>query len=147
MVGMVPYRQLAVADPLARALELAGYTGAGWVVSVGAVVSMAAVLLVFQYGQPRIFFAMGKDGLMPPWAAAIHPRFRTPHITTLLTGAIVMVFCSTFFISSGFILGELVCYFIFGFSFSLALQFSRLNIKNAALRKKNDSHSDDSENN
>ena len=62
MVGMVPYRELAVADPLARALELAGFTSAGWVVTVGAVVSMAAVLLVFQYGQPRIFFAMARDG-------------------------------------------------------------------------------------
>ena len=78
MVGMVPYRELAVADPLARALELAGFTSAGWVVSVGAVVSMAAVLLVFQYGQPRIFFAMARDGLLPRWAAAVHPRTRVP---------------------------------------------------------------------
>ena len=42
-------------------------------------------------GQPRIFYAMGKDGLLPPWAAKIHPRFRTPHVTTMITGAIVAV--------------------------------------------------------
>ncbi len=62
---MVPYKELAVADPLARALELAGFKTVGWIVALGAAVSMSAVLLVFQYGQPRIFFAMARDGLLP----------------------------------------------------------------------------------
>jgi APA family basic amino acid/polyamine antiporter len=62
LTGLVPYQELAVADPLARALEIAGYSRAGWVVALGATVSMAAVLLVFQFGQPRIFFAMARDG-------------------------------------------------------------------------------------
>jgi APA family basic amino acid/polyamine antiporter len=91
LTGMVPYTELAVADPLARALELAGYRSVGWIVALGAAVSMAAVLLVFQYGQPRIFFAMARDGLLPQWAARIDPATRIPYTTTLLTGIVVAV--------------------------------------------------------
>jgi len=89
LTGMVPYKELAVADPLARALDLAGFRTAGWIVALGAAVSMSAVLLVFQYGQPRIFFAMARDGLLPRWAARVHPVTRIPWATTLLTGVFV----------------------------------------------------------
>jgi APA family basic amino acid/polyamine antiporter len=89
LTGMVPYKELAVADPLARALELAGFRAVGGVVALGAVVSMSAVLLVFQYGQPRIFFAMARDGLLPQWAAKIHPKTHIPSTTTLVTGIFV----------------------------------------------------------
>lgn len=89
--GLVPYEQLRASDPLARALELAGLSTASWIVAAGAVVSMSAVLLVFQYGQPRIFYAMARDGLLPKFAAKLHPKTRTPHITTMLTGLVVAV--------------------------------------------------------
>jgi APA family basic amino acid/polyamine antiporter len=89
LTGMVPYRELAVADPLARALELAGFRTVGWFVALGAAVSMSAVLLVFQYGQPRIFFAMARDGLLPRWAATVHPRTKIPSTTTVVTGVFV----------------------------------------------------------
>jgi len=89
LTGMVPSRELAVADPLSRALELAGFKTVGWFVALGAVVSMSAVLLVFQYGQPRIFFAMARDGLLPKWAARLDPITKIPATTTIITGIFV----------------------------------------------------------
>jgi len=89
LTGLVPYQELAVADPLARALEIAGFTRVGWIVALGAAVSMSTVLLVFQYGQPRIFFAMARDGLLPQWAAKLNPRTRVPAVTTVITGVLV----------------------------------------------------------
>ncbi len=90
LTGMVPYQKLgSTADPLAYALTATGMTSISRVVALGAVFSMAAVLLVFQYGQPRIFFAMARDGLLPRWAAKIHPKTHIPHVTTALTGVFV----------------------------------------------------------
>jgi APA family basic amino acid/polyamine antiporter len=88
--GLVPYAELASgADPLARALAGAGLPWVQLVLSIGAVISMAAVLLVFQLGQPRIFFCMSRDGLLPKVFSKLHPKFRTPHVTTILTGLVV----------------------------------------------------------
>jgi APA family basic amino acid/polyamine antiporter len=89
LTGMVPYTELAVADPLARALEMAGFNNVAWFVALGAAISMSAVLLVFQYGQPRIFFSMARDGLLPQWAARLNPVTRIPSVTTVFTGVFV----------------------------------------------------------
>jgi APA family basic amino acid/polyamine antiporter len=92
--GLVPYTQLKGADPLARAFEVAGIGWGQAIISAGAIVSMTAVLLVFQMGQPRIFFSMSRDGLLPAAFRAVHPRFRTPHVTTIVTGVVVALLSS-----------------------------------------------------
>jgi APA family basic amino acid/polyamine antiporter len=92
LTGMVPSQELGKqADPLAFALKATGMTNIAKIVALGAIFSMSAVLLVFQYGQPRIFFAMARDGLLPQWAARVHGKYRTPYVTTLITGIIVAV--------------------------------------------------------
>ena len=94
MTGLIPWQQHGNADPLASAFSQRGYDWAAGVISFGAIVSMASVLLVFQLGQPRIFFSMARDGLLPPFAAKLHPKYRTPHVTTILTGAFVAFFAA-----------------------------------------------------
>ena len=90
LTGMVPSKDLGTAaDPLAYALKATGLTSIARIVSLGAIFSMAAVLLVFQYGQPRIFFAMARDGLLPRWAAKISGKSHVPYVTTLITGVFV----------------------------------------------------------
>jgi APA family basic amino acid/polyamine antiporter len=70
-------------------VKIAGMPNVSRIVALGAAISMTAVLLVFQYGQPRIFYAMGRDGLLPPWAAKVSGKARVPHVTTVLTGIFV----------------------------------------------------------
>ncbi|MEP6765865.1 MAG: amino acid permease [Gemmatimonadaceae bacterium] len=92
LTGMVNYKQLdpsVHADPLAYALQATGMQGAAWLVAFGAVFSMTAVLLVFQYGQPRIFYAMARDGLLPKFAARLSVKNRVPVVTTVITGIFV----------------------------------------------------------
>jgi basic amino acid/polyamine antiporter, APA family len=93
LTGMIPYMRLVdVADPLSAALS---YVHQGWaagILAFGAVVAMTAVLLCFQLGQPRILMAMSRDGLLSPCFAKIHPKYRTPHVATILTGLFVAFF-------------------------------------------------------
>jgi APA family basic amino acid/polyamine antiporter len=89
MTGVVPYQKLNVPAPMA---EVFSYIGIGWAesaISVGALAGISSVLLVLLMGQPRVFFAMARDGLLPRVFASVHPKFKTPHVTTYLTGVLV----------------------------------------------------------
>jgi APA family basic amino acid/polyamine antiporter len=93
LTGMIPYQLLVgAADPLALAFSYVKQQWAAGLLAFGAVVAMTAVLLVFQMGQPRILMAMARDGLLSPWFARVHPKYRTPHVSTILTGAFVCFF-------------------------------------------------------
>ena len=89
LTGLLPYTQLNTAEPLATAFSAQGMNWTAGIISLGAVIATTSVLVVFQLGQPRIFFTMARDGLLPPWAARVHPKYQTPHITTILTGLAV----------------------------------------------------------
>jgi APA family basic amino acid/polyamine antiporter len=92
LTGMLPWKQLGTAEPLATAFSALGLKWPTIIISLGAVFATTSVLLVFQMGQPRIFFSMARDGLLPQWAAKVHPKYRTPWVTTWLTGILVAVF-------------------------------------------------------
>src|SRR6058998_693211 len=91
LTGLIPWDKLNVPDPLAVALQYIHADWAAGILALGAVAAMTSVLLVFQLGQARIFMSMVRDGLLPPWAARVHPRYKTPHITTIITGVFVAV--------------------------------------------------------
>lgn len=95
LTGMVRWDQFrGVADPLARAFADRRLNWTAGVIAFGAVFATTSVLLVFHLGQARIFFAMARDGLLPAWAARVHPRYRTPHVTAILTGVAVAAFAT-----------------------------------------------------
>jgi amino acid transporter len=93
LTGMVSYTKLAVGDPLAFVFGPEG-VNIPWVsgiIAVSAIIAIATVLLVFQLGQPRLWMAMSRDGLLPKIFSSIHPRFRTPWFSTILTGLMVAI--------------------------------------------------------
>jgi len=93
LTGMVNYTELGVGDPLAFVFNKLHLTKLSGVIAISAVIAMASVLLVFQMGQPRIWMSMSRDGLLPRIFSKLHPRFRTPSFSTIVTGIIVAVPC------------------------------------------------------
>jgi APA family basic amino acid/polyamine antiporter len=89
LTGLKNYKELNVAAPVALGIQVTGITWGEILVNIGAVFGLATVMLVMLLGQSRVFFSMSKDGLLPKWASAIHPKFRTPWISTIAVGVVV----------------------------------------------------------
>ncbi|MEI6577059.1 MAG: amino acid permease [Bacteroidota bacterium] len=107
LTGIVSYTQLNVADPMAVGVDALG-PKLFWlrpIIKVAAIAGLSSVILVMLLGQPRIFFTMAKDGLLPPVFAKVHPKYKTPYISTMLTGFVAMIIAGVLPIN---ILGELV---------------------------------------
>jgi len=105
LTGVVHYTKLKVADPIAVVIDAMGIRWLAVAVKLGAIAGLTSVILVLLMGQPRIFYTMSKDGLLPAAFAQLHPKFRTPYKTTILTGIVVAIVAGLAPIS---ILGELV---------------------------------------
>ena len=105
LTGIVPYTALNVADPVAVGIDATGVRWGSILVKLGAIAGLGSVMLVMLLGQSRVFYSMSRDGLLPEWAGKVHPRFRTPYISSITVGLFVAVFASVVPIG---ILGELV---------------------------------------
>jgi APA family basic amino acid/polyamine antiporter len=105
MTGIVEYPRLNVAEPIAVAIEATGYNKLAGLIKIGAIAGLTSVMLVMLMSQPRIFYTMSRDGLLPPVFSRLHPRFRTPHISTAMTGVVCAIVAGLVPIA---LLGELV---------------------------------------
>jgi APA family basic amino acid/polyamine antiporter len=91
LTGVVPYNELNVTAPVAVAIDAMRLFWLSPLIKIAAIVGLMSVMMVQLMGQPRIFYTMAKDGLLPPAAAKIHPKYGTPHVTTMITGLLVGV--------------------------------------------------------
>jgi basic amino acid/polyamine antiporter, APA family len=89
LTGLVKYTSLDVPDPIAIGIDMTGVAWGSRLVKLGAICGLSSTMVVMLLGQSRVFFCMSKDGLLPRWASEIHPRFRTPYISTILVGVVV----------------------------------------------------------
>jgi APA family basic amino acid/polyamine antiporter len=105
LTGVVNYKQLNVPDPIAVGVDAIGLKWLAPIIKLGAIAGLSSVILVMLLSQPRIFYTMSRDGLLPGWVSKLHPKFGTPYITTIITGLVVMVASAVLPIS---VVGELV---------------------------------------
>jgi basic amino acid/polyamine antiporter, APA family len=91
LTHLVPYTQLNVPDPVVVGIRVTGHQWATFLVEIGALGGLATVMLVMLLGQSRVFYSMSHDGLLWPWASKIHPRFRTPYLTSIVVGFFVAI--------------------------------------------------------
>ena len=91
LTHLVPYSQLNVPDPVVVGIRATGQQWATFLVELGALAGLATVMLVMLLGQSRVFYSMSRDGLLWPWASKIHPRFRTPYISSMVVGVFVAI--------------------------------------------------------
>src|SRR5207253_1631971 len=105
MTGLVPYPKLGVPSPIALAVQATGLKWLAPIINIGAICGISSVILVNMLAQSRIFYSMSRDGLLPPLFAKLHARYRTPHVTTAITGCVVAIASGLFPIG---ILGQLV---------------------------------------